>query len=308
MRRSLEEAINRPTVKYSAGAVIVRRGDGKVQEVLMIQRAKKDHWPLQWEFPRGGCDSNIDDSLRECVKREVKEETGLDVKVLRLIDKVKYVRDGGQKITRCYNYYCNLEYPDQEIRLSHEHEKNGYKWVSEVGEVELMASPEQKETIQKVLNDERAIVSYPQHQKTEESVDFYLNALEENEMLGADIEEKSEEPIAEYGPVVTTMLGVYFGALLLKLAADVYKNNFTKAAKECKGLPGGEKGICMLRAKIRAKEAAANKLSGSIHKCAKGRNSDKCKGVVQGKIQKLKDEIGYLQRRQKELRGAPIVH
>lgn len=305
MRSRLEQALDKPTVKFSAAAVIMRIGDGNVQEILMIQRSKKDHWPLQWEFPRGGCDSEIDGSLRQCVKREVKEETGLEIKVGRLIDKHRYVSEGGKKITRCFNYLCELEYPDQEIRLSHEHEKNGYKWVSEVGEVELMASPEQKETIQKVLNNERSIVSYPKHQKTEESVDFYLNALEENQEMGQKIE---EEPVSEYGPVMTTMLGVYFGALLLKLAADVYKNNFTKAAKECKGLPGGEKGICMMRAKIRAKEAAAAKLSGSLHKCSKGRNPEKCKSVVQAKIKALKDEVGYLHRRQKELRGAPIVH
>lgn len=297
-------------VKYSAGAVILRIGDGDVREVLLIQRSKKDHWPLQWEFPRGGCDSDKDDSLRECVKREVKEETGLDVKVIRLIDKHKYVRhgkDGEKRVTRCFNYLCKSEYPDQKIRLSHEHEKGGYKWISEVGEVELMVAPEQKETIQKVLNDERAIVSYPQHQKTEESLNFYLEALENDDLV---FEFEGEELVTEAEPVSTTtvLLGAYFSALLLKLAADVYKSNFTKAARECKGLPGGEKGICMLRAKIRAKEAAAAKLTSSIHKCSKGRNPEKCKGVVQNKIKRLKDEVGYLKRRQKELRGAPIVH
>jgi 8-oxo-dGTP pyrophosphatase MutT (NUDIX family) len=303
MKEMLEQIFNKPTIKYSAGAVIIRRGDGGVQEVLMIQRSKKDHWPLQWEFPRGGCDSDKDDSLRECVKREVKEETGLDIKVLRLIDKVKYVRDGGQKITRCYNYLCELEYPDQEIRLSHEHEKGGYKWVSEVGEVELMASPEQKGTIQKVLNDERSIVSYPKHQKTEESVNFYLSSLEENEGL---FESEDEEPIIT--EVMPALFQIYIGVMLGKLALDTYKNYFSKAARACKGMPGGEKGICMLRAKATGKEKALEKLKAGISKCGRDRNPEKCRSQVNAKISKLSTEIGYLNQRQKELRGAPIVH
>jgi 8-oxo-dGTP pyrophosphatase MutT (NUDIX family) len=304
MRGLLEQAINEPVIKYSAGAVIMRIGDGNVQEILMIQRSKKDHWPLQWEFPRGGCDSDVDDNLRDCVKREVKEETGLDIKVGRLIDKHKYVTEGGKKITKCYNYLCKLEYPDQEIRLSHEHEKGGYKWISEVGEVELMASPEQKETIQKVLNDERSIVSYPKHQNTQESVDFYLQALEENENL----EEFSFGGGAATASTMPVLFKLYIGALLIKLAIDTYKNHFTKAARECKGMPGGEKGICMLRAKIAAKQAALNKLTAGIRKCDKDRKPDSCREKVNAKINKLKTEIGYMNKRQKELRGAPITH
>lgn len=289
-------------LKYAAGAVIMRIGDGNVKEILMIQRSKKDHWPLQWEFPKGKCDSDIDDSLRKCVKREVKEETGLDIKVGRLIDKYKWVGDGGKKITRCYNYLCELKNSDQEIRLSHEHEKGGYKWVSEVGEVELMASPEQKGTIQKVLNRERSIVSYPKHQKVVETLNFYLNALEEGEEF---IE--TEEPIIT--EVLPVLFKLYIGAMLLKLAIDTYNSHFTKAARACKGMPpGGEKGICMLRAKISAKEAALNKLTAGISKCNKDRNADSCREKVNAKINKLKTEIGYLNRRQKELRGAPIVY
>jgi len=302
MKGLLEQAINKPKIKYSAGAVIMRIGDGNVKEILMIQRSKKDHWPLQWEFPRGGCRSEIDDSLRDCLKREVKEETGLEIKVGRLIDKHKFVSEGGKKITKCSNFLCELKDPDQEIRLSHEHEKDGYKWISEVGEVELMASPEQKETIQKVLNRDRSIVSYPKHQKVGENLDFYLNALDENE----DLIEREEEPIIT--EVMPVLFKLYIGAMLIKLAIDTYNNHFTKAARECKGMPGGEKGICMLRAKIAAKQASLSKLTSGISKCNKDRNPESCKQKVNAKINKLKTEIGYMNRRQKELRGAPIVH
>ena len=291
MKKILEQIVDKQKVEYGTGALILKRGDGNVQEILLIKRAKNDIKPNIWEYPRGGCEPEKDKSLRDCIVREVKEETNLDVKPLKLVDKYRVVIDGVTKYG--YNYVCKMINPNQEVRLSKEHQE--YRWVSEVGEVELMVGvPEQKRTIQRVLNNERSIVSYPRYQKIEEKLDHYLGAINEQEEIN--------EQVGAY------LLPAYFSALLLKMAFDVYKNNFTKAAKACKDYAKGEKQICMLRAQISAKKAALEKLQGSIDKCTKDRSPEQCRAKVGEKIQTMQKEVGYLMQRETELRGKVAVH
>ncbi len=312
IKRLIEASIENNTrvkkIKYSAGGLILRKGDGGVNEILLIQRSEKDFWRLVWEFPRGGCEEGKDKSLRDCMVREVKEETGLDVKSLRFIDKTKYIRqvEGGRIITFCYNYVCKMLEPDQEVRLSKEHQ--AYKWISEVGEVELMATPEQKKTIQRVLNDERSIVSYPRHQKVEENLDFYLGSIQKEDVFSGIL---AGTPAGVAGvtakagllAMAPSLLKVYFAALLIKMAVDAYKNNFSKAAKACKGYAAEEKRICMLRAQITGKKAGLTKLQTNIDKCSKDKNPEGCRIKVSQKIQKMQQEVGYLMQRETELRG-----
>jgi len=152
-------------VHMNVGAgVIIREDENLRKQVLLLQRAADDHWPLHWEFPRGKCDKPVGEDIRKCTKREVKEETGLDVIPLVLIDILEYTADKGTRKSKCYNFLCELKNPDQKISLSKEH--SDYKWVSEVGEVEMLVLPDQKKTIEKVLNSDRPIVSYPENEFT----------------------------------------------------------------------------------------------------------------------------------------------
>jgi 8-oxo-dGTP pyrophosphatase MutT (NUDIX family) len=296
-------------VKYSAAALIIKKGDGNVDELLMIQRAKNDMWPNEWEFPRGGCEPEKDKSLKDCIIREVKEETGLDVKPIKFIVKEKLEGENENEVTYCYNYVCKMLKPDQEIHLSREH--RAYKWISEVGEVELMATPDQKKIIQRVLNNERSIVSYPRHQKVEEGLDFYLKSIQEQASAVVPNVISQAAPVAAKGMLASatsTLLPIYFSFLLLKMAADVYKNNFTAAAKKCKGYGAGEKQICMLRAQTSAKKASLEKLQTNIDKCNKDKAPENCRAKIGQKIQALQQEIGYLMQREKELRGKAAIH
>lgn len=298
--------IHKPVVRYGAGGVILRIGDGKQKEVLLIQRSKTDPlMPHQWEFPRGRCDRKIDRSLRDCMVREIKEETGLDVKPIQFIDKTKHVKNGGEEISYCYNYACKMLDPQQEIRLSREHD--GYKWVTEVGEVELMVSPEQKNTIQKVLNRDRTIVSYPRPQRTQESkesnLDFYLGSIQEDELR--------EEPITLGATLATAgsaLIKVYIAAMLIKLAKDVFKVQFTKIGRKCRDYPGGEKAICVMRAKMKAKESEMSKLKAGVERCSQDKDPEACRRKVSGRLNTIQREVDYMKKRLGELRRAPIVH
>ena len=246
-------------VVNASGAIIMRVGDGKRTEVLLIQRAKDDHWPLHWEYPRGKCDKPPGEDILHCLEREVKEETGLDIRPIELVDKFEYIADGGTRKTICYNFLCMLKNPDQSVKLSKEHQ--AFKWITELGEVELMVMPEQKKTLEKIFHSDRSIVSYP-HGKSVEKVEEYLDNLE------------------EVGPIFTA----YFGFMIAKMAYDFYQKNYSAFAKQCKGLPEKEKAICMLHAKARAKKAEIGKLKSGVSRCAKAKNPEKCKATLQNKI------------------------
>ena len=152
------------TVMNVAAAVIYKVDENDTRQVLLIQRATDDHWPNHWEFPRGKCDKGKNESVISCCKREVKEETGLDIKVVALIDKFEYLADGGKRKSICHNFLCELKNPDQKIKLSKEHQD--FHWITEIGEVELMVLPDQKKALEKVLNKDRAISSTPENDFT----------------------------------------------------------------------------------------------------------------------------------------------
>jgi len=160
-----------------AAGVIMRIDENNTKQILLIQRAEDDHWPGHWEFPRGKCDKPMGENLIKCCKREIKEETGLDIEVLTLIDKFEYLADHGKRRSICHNYLCRIKDPEQKIKLSFEHQD--YHWISEVGEAQLMVMPDQKRTIEKVLNSDRTITNNPKNDFTDNNTQLegYLKWL-----------------------------------------------------------------------------------------------------------------------------------
>lgn len=158
-----------------ASGIIMKIDENNRKWVLLLQRSKDDHWPNFWEFPRGKCDKPVGESLFGCAAREIKEETGLDIIPLKRIDTYEYIADQGKRKTICHVFLCKMKNPDQEVKLSKEHQR--YKWVGEVGEVEMLLMPDQKVVLQKFLNRDRAITSYPQGDKMR-TVEEYLKIIQ----------------------------------------------------------------------------------------------------------------------------------
>jgi mutator protein MutT len=147
-----------------AGAVILKNNDEGTQSVLLIQRSHDDHFPDVWEFPRGK-ENPGENNIHATLKREVKEEVGLDIDIIEFIDKYEYIADKGKRKSTQYNFLCRMKNPNQKIKLSFEHQD--YRWISSVGEIELLSPSEMKKTISKVLNQNEKIVLYP---KTKEVI------------------------------------------------------------------------------------------------------------------------------------------
>jgi 8-oxo-dGTP pyrophosphatase MutT (NUDIX family) len=165
-----------------AGAVILKKNkDLNVWEVLLIRRTPQDRWPLHWEYPRGKCNSS-DKNLKDCLIREVKEEVGLDVEIIRFIDKFEYLADGGARKSIQYNFLCTLKDDKQPVVLGlNEHDM--FKWVSSMGEVELLTLPDIKKTIVKVLNINSKLVDYPHTTSTRKIKEMIDQFMEKNTWL-----------------------------------------------------------------------------------------------------------------------------
>ena len=157
-----------------AAGVIIRLDENGEREVLLIQRAKNDHWPSHWEFPRGKCDRGPDEEIFTCLKREVKEETGLDVIPLKYISEFEYLAMGGKRKSTQYNYLCRLKNPEQQVKLSKEHQD--YRWVRTAGEVELMVNAgEMKRTLVKAFDYDHKMVTYPENEIEIETIEETMN-------------------------------------------------------------------------------------------------------------------------------------
>tara|TARA_Y100000310_G_scaffold10865_1_gene11507 strand:+ start:285 stop:701 length:417 start_codon:yes stop_codon:yes gene_type:complete len=105
--------------KLAAKAFAVYQG-----KMLVLKRASNDiHFPGIWEPPGGRLElgENPDDGL----KREVKEETGLEIDILHPLSIRHFVRQDGQTVTMII-YLCKVQ--NDEVVISKEHE--GFGWVS----------------------------------------------------------------------------------------------------------------------------------------------------------------------------------
>lgn len=171
--------INFFKVLVAAGIIIRKNQETNEDELLLVQRSPVDKWGLTWEIPRGKCDhiskTGENEKILHCLKREVKEEVGLDIKPIKLIDVFEYSSRDRKRRAIQYNYLCKI-INDQPIKLSSEH--INYKWVKSMSEVQLMLSQELVKVIAQVFNDDDKIINYPDEiLPVEEKLNNYLRKL-----------------------------------------------------------------------------------------------------------------------------------
>ena len=164
-------------VVVAACGYIYKRGENNELKVLLIQRSEKDHWKLAFETPRGKCDKGKNEDVYKCALREIKEETGLDVIIEKYLGKYFYLAEGGKRKTICYNFLCKMKDPNQKVKLSHEHKT--YKWITQVGEAELLLHPDQMKFIEMILSTENPIKSRPENDFTKNNkIEEYLKIIQ----------------------------------------------------------------------------------------------------------------------------------
>ncbi len=88
---------------------------------MLIARRKRGYMGYLWEFPGGKLEDN--ESLEECLKREIREELGIDIEVGPLINSTKHVLNC-QSAINLYAY--RARYLSGEVRLK-DHDE--VRWV-----------------------------------------------------------------------------------------------------------------------------------------------------------------------------------
>jgi 8-oxo-dGTP pyrophosphatase MutT (NUDIX family) len=161
----------------SAAGIVYRKDDNGQIQVLIIARSADDHWPLFFEFPRGKCDKPPGEDKIKCLKREVKEETGLDVTPVKFLGTFEYLADNGTRLTTCFNYLCKMDNPKQEVKLSKEHDF--HEWISQAGQAELMLMPDQAKMMIQVLSKDNPIYNIPENDfTTNNRIEEYLKIIQ----------------------------------------------------------------------------------------------------------------------------------
>ena len=108
--------------------------------------------------------------------------------------------------------------------------------------------------------------------------------------------------LQEFEPVTLAAAGVVLGAAnLIMMATRTYKDYFTKAARQCTGLPPHERSICILKAKYYATNVQLQTLKGSMSKCTKAKSMEKCKMKMFKKIKEVQTHMKGLVNRMKQL-------
>lgn len=95
---------------------------------ILLLKKNKGKFLNKYEFP-GGKREQHDQNIKECVHREVMEETGYDSKVLDLIHFMKISKEDLNSEEDCNVYFYHVHiFGNQNIELSDEHSK--YIWTT----------------------------------------------------------------------------------------------------------------------------------------------------------------------------------
>ena len=91
----------------AAGAVVLRRGPGRVRQVLLVHRPKYD----DWSFPKGKQEG--DEHVAATAVREVLEESGVEVRLGRPLVPQMYAVSGGR--TKTVHYWIGRVIGDDDL-------------------------------------------------------------------------------------------------------------------------------------------------------------------------------------------------
>ena len=117
-------------------------------KVLLLQRSAKEKiYPGLWELPSGKRE-NLESSI-EAVKREVREETGLNIEIIGPLNIFEYLmeKDDLIKDTTQINFLAKIK-GKYKVKISKEHDN--FAWVDKKELSKYKISKEIKNTILKI--------------------------------------------------------------------------------------------------------------------------------------------------------------
>ncbi len=120
-------------------------------KMLLIRRCKTDtRRPLQWDLPGGFLDEGED--MVEGVKREIKEETGIDAKRIKAVYAKTERRKWKTGESNAVFVFFSAHTDTDSVELSHEHDK--FVWVSIQKATDMIEYYLHKELLNYVVDNE----------------------------------------------------------------------------------------------------------------------------------------------------------
>ena len=129
------------SIEKSAGGIIFRKEKGKIYYLLLCYELG------HWGFPKGHIEKG--ESLKDTIRREVREETGIeDIKIINGFKEwIKYFfKLKGKNIFKIVTYLLG-ETKTEEVKISWEH--TGYKWLSYEKSIKQLTFENTKEILKK---------------------------------------------------------------------------------------------------------------------------------------------------------------
>lgn len=129
----------------SAGGVVYRRQDGELQ-VLLCGRNE----PLLWALPKGT--PNRGETIEQTALREVREETGVDVRIAGKLGSIRYWFTRAQDGVRCnkavYHYLMEPVGGDPSL---HDHEFDTVVWFPAGEALRLLTYPNEVNALERAI-------------------------------------------------------------------------------------------------------------------------------------------------------------
>jgi 8-oxo-dGTP diphosphatase len=114
--------------------------------LLTKRRSPKSEWN-KWQFPGGGLE--FGEKIDEAVKRELKEETGVDVKITKRLDRVFEIIHEKDKFHGVFFVFlCQMIDKNQKIKVNNE--ASDFGWFTKEGILQLDSLQGTKEIINEI--------------------------------------------------------------------------------------------------------------------------------------------------------------
>lgn len=137
----------RPTHATSAGGIVVRFGaDGTPEIVLGRRRRQRDG--VTWTLPKG---TPIEgESVEDTALREVREETGLDVRIVEPVGSIEYdFLRGGTRIHKIVHHFL-MDAVGGDM-AAHDHEFEEVRWLPLGEAMRLLSFETERDLVEQAL-------------------------------------------------------------------------------------------------------------------------------------------------------------
>jgi len=111
-------------VATSAGGIVIRFVEGAPQ--LVVGKRRRDRDGVTWTLPKGTPDQG--ETTEQTALREVREESGLEVRIVRRFESIEYsFNQGRTRIHKTVHYF--LMVPTGGDLGRHDHEFDEVRWI-----------------------------------------------------------------------------------------------------------------------------------------------------------------------------------